>query len=52
MTLPGMFENDDHLPESGTLVPEADVRACVEWAERQDLLHGTGSLDATFTMTP
>jgi hypothetical protein len=34
-----------------TLVPEADVRATLEWAERQNLLHVTGSLDATFTMT-
>jgi hypothetical protein len=34
-----------------TLVPETDVRATLEWAERQDLLHVTGSLDATFTMT-
>lgn len=35
-----------------TLVPEDDVRAAIEWAERQNLLHITGSLDATFTMTP
>jgi len=33
-----------------TLVPEADVRATLEWAERQKLLHVTGSLDAAFTM--
>jgi hypothetical protein len=33
-----------------TLVPETDVRATLEWAERQDLLHVTGSLDTTFTM--
>jgi hypothetical protein len=33
------------------LVPETDVRATLEWAERQNLLHVTGSLDATFTMT-
>jgi hypothetical protein len=35
-----------------TLVPEADVRAALEWAERENLLHVTGSVDATFTMTP
>jgi hypothetical protein len=34
-----------------TLVPEDDVRATLEWAERQNLLHVAGSLDATFTMT-
>lgn len=34
-----------------TLVPEDDVRAALEWAERQNLLHVAGSLDATFTMT-
>jgi hypothetical protein len=34
-----------------TLVPEADVRAALEWAQGQNLLHVTGSVDATFTMT-
>ncbi len=34
-----------------TLVPGDDVRAALEWAERQNLLHVAGSLDATFTMT-
>lgn len=34
-----------------TLVPEPDVRAALEWAQRENLLQVTGSLDATFTMT-
>lgn len=30
---------------------ESDVRAALEWAQGQNLLHVTGSVDATFTMT-
>lgn len=34
-----------------TLATEADIAATLEWAMRGDLLHISGSLDETFTMT-
>lgn len=34
-----------------TLVPEAEVRAALEWAERRELLRVEGSVGGTFVMT-